>query len=164
MTKNLLRMKNHLSVPLRNGTVALSALLFVACGTVTAIVPDADGVEHISAIGMGCKKPYELTQDCSGLSGAKRLVEVSGFRFKIAGTSDGSTVLMMGAKPNSDAWSGKSAETANVAYELTKKLLAENGVRVVKAEPVSSGALLAGYVITADGDAYSVLSKMTVED
>lgn len=164
MTNDLLRMKNHLSVSWKHGTLLLTALLIAACGTVTAIVPDAEGVEHISALGMGCKKPYALTQDCSGLSGATRLVELSGFRFKIAGTSDGSTVLMMGAKPNSDAWSGKSTETANVAYELTKKFLAENGVSVVKAEPVSSGALLSGYVITTDGDAYAVLSAMTVED
>lgn len=164
MTNNLLRKRTPLSALWTHGTVGLTALFLVACGTVTAIVPDAEGVEHISAIGMGCKKPYELTQDCSGLSGAKRLVEISGFQFKIAGSSDGSIVLMMGAKPTSDAWSGKSAETANVAYELTKKLLAENGVGVVKAEPVSSGAMLAGYVITADGDAYTVLSKMTVED
>ena len=134
-----------------------------ACGTVTAIVPDAEGVEHISAIGMGCKKPYELVQDCSGFSGASRLVEVSDFQYKIAGSQDGSIVLMMGATPNSDAWSGKDTEKANVAYELTKKLLLDNGIGVSKAEPVSSGSLLAGYVITTDGDAYEVLSKYTIE-
>jgi len=141
----------------------LSLLLLGACGTVTAIVPDADGVEHVSAIGMGCNKPYKLTQDCSGFSGATRLIEVSGFRFKIAGSDDGSTVLMMGAKPMSDAWTGKSTETANVAYELTKKHLLENGIAVKLAEPVSSGSMLAGYLITTDGDAHAILSQMTVE-
>lgn len=144
--------------------IAISLLLFLsACGTVTAIVPDAEGVEHISAVGMGCNKPYALTQDCSGFSGATRLIEISGFRYKIAGSEDGSVVLMMGAKPNSDAWKGKSTETANVAYELTKKFLVENGVTVTSTEPVSSGSLLAGYVITADGDAYQLPSQHTVE-
>ncbi|MGB5719058.1 MAG: hypothetical protein WBM34_00065 [Woeseiaceae bacterium] len=144
--------------------IIISALLVIgACGTVTAIVPDAEGVEHISAIGMGCKKPYMLTQDCSGLSGATRLIEISDFRFKIAGSADGSIVLMMGAKPNSDAWKGKSSESANIAYELTKKVLLENGIAVMSVEPVSSGSVLAGYVITTDGDAHQLLSQRSVE-
>jgi hypothetical protein len=147
----------------RNGGVASLALLLAACGTVTAIVPDAEGVDHISAIGMGCNKPYKLTQDCSGFSGATRLIELSEFRFKIAGSEDGAVVLMMGAKPTSDAWSGKSAETANVAFEVTKKALVENGITVTKVEPVSSGSMLAGYIITTSGDAYAILREMTVE-
>jgi len=141
----------------------LSILSLGACGTVTAIVPDAEGVEHVSAIGLGCNKPYELTKDCSGFSGATRLVEVSGFQFKIAGSEDGTTVLMMGAKQMSDSWTGRSTAVANVAYELTKKHLLENGIAVNLVEPVSSGSMLAGYLITTDGDAYAILSEMTVE-
>lgn len=144
--------------------VAVSALfMLAACGTVTAIVPDAEGVEHISAIGMGCNKPYTLTQDCSGLSGANRLVEIADFRFKIAGSDDGTVVLMMGAKPTSDAWNGKSTETANAAYEITKKFLVDNMIAITTAEPVSSGSMLAGYVITTDGDAYTLLKEKSVE-
>jgi len=164
MAIKLVQITNFPSTAWKRGAVVLMALSLGACGTVTAIVPDAEGVDHISGLGMGCKKPYELTQDCSGFSGATRLVEVSGFRFKIAGSSGGDTVFMMGAKPTSDAWSGKSAETANVAYEVTKKTLAENGVKVLKTEPVSTGPTLMGYVINTDKDAYSVLSKMTVEE
>lgn len=147
-----------------HGLLVTLALFLGACGTVTAVVPDAEGVEHISAIGMGCKKPYPLTQDCSGFSGAKRVVEINDFRYKIAGSEDGTVVLMMSAKPNSDAWSGKSTETANVAYEVTKRYLSDNGIQVTKAEPVSSGTLLAGYVITTTGDAYTQLSEMTVDE
>lgn len=140
------------------GTVA------TGCGTVTATVPDAEGVEHISGMAMGCNEPYVLTQDCSGFSGAKRLIEVNGFQYKIAGSEDGSIVFMMGAKPNSDAWAGKSTETGNVAYEITKKYLFDNGIKVTKVEPVSTGSLLVGYVITTDGNAYQVLSGNTIED
>lgn len=153
----------YLSTWMKRCAATSAILLLGACGTVTAIVPDAEGVDHISAVGMGCNKPYKLTQDCSGFSGAKRLIELSDFRYKIAGSEDGSKVLMMGAKPTSDAWSGKSTETANVAYELTKKFLLENGVNVTLAEPVSSGSLLSGYLISTDGDAYQILRKMTVE-
>jgi len=146
------------------GLLAIASLgLLGGCGTVTAVVPDADGVEHVSAIGLGCKKPYALTQDCSGFSGGTRLVDLGDFQCKIAGSEDGTIVLMMGAKPNSDAWSGKSTEKANVAYELAKKLLLDNGIAVLKVEPVSSGSLLAGYLITAEGNAYELLSKYTVE-
>ncbi len=154
-------------IAIRKPLLALGAIVMslglAGCGTVTATVPDAEGVEHVSAIGMGCSKPYELTQDCSGFSGATRLVEVGDFQFKVAGSEDGSIVLMMGAKPNSDAWSGKSTEKANVAYEITKKFLMDNGIAVSKVEPVSSGSLLAGYIITTDGNAYELLSKNTVE-
>ncbi len=144
--------------------IAVFALFMLsACGTVTAIVSDAEGVEHISAIGMGCNKPYTLTKDCSGFSGATRLIEISDFRFKIAGSEDGTIVLMMGAKPTSDAWKGKSSETANIAYELTKKFLLDSKIAVTSVEPVSSGSMLAGYVITTDGDAYEVLRQNSVE-
>ncbi len=147
------------------GTIAVVALAGLsACGTVTTIVPDAEGVEHVFAIGMGCNKPYELSQSCSGFSGATRLVEISGFQFKIAGTADGTVVLMMGAKQMSDAWSGRSGETANIAFEVVKKYLVDEGVSITLVEPVSSGALLSGYIVTADGDAYSLLSRHSVED
>ncbi len=149
---------------LKLGPIIAVALTLGACGTVTTTVPDADGIKHISALGMGCKKPYKLTQDCSGFSGAKRVVEVVGFRFKIAGSEDGTRVFMMGVKPTSDAWQGKSAQTANVAYEVTKKALAEEGITITLTEPVASSSLLAGYVITTDGDAYSVMSQWTVPE
>ncbi len=148
---------------LGRSAAVLTLIALAGCGTVTAIVPDAEGVEHISVLGMSCKKPHMLTQDCSGFSGATRLIEVSEFRFKMAGSEDGAIVLMMGAKPNSDAWKGKSAETANVAYEVTKKLLLDNGINISSVEPVSSGSMLSGYVIKTDGDAYALLSESTVE-
>lgn len=148
----------------RSGIViALASLTLLAgCGTVTATVPDATGVEHVSALSMSCSKPYALTQDCSGFSGAKRLVDISGFRYKIAGSADGSVVLMMGAKPNSDAFAGKSTETANVAYEVTKKFLLDQGINITLTQPVTSGSYLAGYIVKTDGDAYAALSGQTV--
>lgn len=151
------------SIYLQRCVAVLALLTLAACGTVTAIVPDAEGTEHISAIGMGCNKPHTLTQDCSGFSGATRLIEIADFRFKIAGSEDGTVVLMMGAKPTSDAWKGKSTETANVAYELTKKFLLDNKIAITTTEPVSSGSMLAGYVITTDGDAYQLLKERSVE-
>ena len=163
MNHSWIRSNETVPTCLRRYVVVSAVLVLTACGTVTAIVPDAEGVGHISAIGMGCNRPYTLTQDCSGFSGATRLVEIADFRFKIAGSDDGTVVLMMGAKPNTDAWKGKSTETANMAYEVTKKYLLDNGVTITVAEPVSSGSLLAGYVITTDGDAYQLLKDKSVE-
>jgi len=147
----------------RKVLIAVFALALGACGTVTAIVPDAEGVNHVSAIGMGCNKPYKLSRDCSGFSGATRLVELSDFQFKIAGSEDGRTVLIMGAKQFRNAASGKDAEVANIAYEVTKKYLLEENIEITLTEPVSSGSLLAGYIISANGDAYSKLSMLSVE-
>ena len=144
---------------LKATSIVLTAVWIQGCATATAVVADAEDVEGISAIGMGCKSPYELTQDCSGFSGATRVVEVSGVTFKIAGSADGKIVLMMGAKPNSSAISGKNAEAANVAYEVTKKLLLDNGINIELAEPVRSLSTLFGYVITTDGDSFAVLSQ-----
>lgn len=155
--------------PLRPSPLTSSVLVLLgsfgiaSCGGSPAIVPDAEGVENISAIGMGCNKPYKLTQDCSGMSGAKRRIQLSGVEFKIAGSEDGNIVLMMGAKQLSDAASGRSSEAANIAYEVSKKFLIENGVEILAVEPVSSGSLLAGYVITTDSDSYSMLSKHSAD-
>lgn len=131
---------------------AIALLMLAACGSMPPVVPDAEGMQAVSAIAMGCNKPYKLTQDCSGLSGAKRKIDLSGVEFKIAGSEDGTTVLIMNSK------------RANVAYEVSKKALLEAGVAVTKVEPVASGALLAGYIVTADADAYQLLSEHTVED
>lgn len=148
----------------RTGAFAFLALLLLGgCGTVTSVVPDAEGVAHVSGLSMSCKKPYVLTQSCSGFSGANLLIEVSDFRYKIAGSEDGSIVLMMGAKPNSDALSGRSTESANIAYEVTRKLLLDNKISVSLVEPVTSGSYLAGYLITATGDAYGVLKEFAVK-
>ena len=148
-------------------TLLLSGLAMAglaACGALPPVVPEAEGVEPISAIGMGCNKPYRLTQDCSGFSGAKRTVSFHEVEFKIAGSEDGTVVFVMDAKPNRNAWSGKNAEAANLAFETTKRILHENTVAIRTVEPVASGALLIGYVLTADKDAYSVLSEHTVSD
>ncbi|NOX69976.1 MAG: hypothetical protein GXP15_12365 [Gammaproteobacteria bacterium] len=141
----------------------VTVIALSACGTVSTIVPDAEGAKRISAIGLGCNKPYKFTQDCSGFSGATRRIELSNVQFKIAGTEDGAIVLMMGAKQMSDAVSGKSSETANIAYEVTKKFLLGEGVQISLVEPVASGSLLAGYIITTDSNTYSLLSKHTIE-
>lgn len=153
------------SKSLFNGLLAASGLLILGgCGTATAIVADAQGQSAISGLSMGCKKPYALTQDCSGFSGATRLVRVADFEYKIAGSENGDIILMMGAKPTADAWSGRSAEVANIAYEVTKKTLLDEGIRITQVQPVSTASVLNGYVITADGDAYSVLRAFSVND
>ena len=159
------KIKAHGTTALLIRSVAILSFSFLsACGPATAVVPDAEGMEPISALKLRCDKPYKLTQDCSGFSGASRLIEISAFQFKIAGIEDGSIVLIMGAKKMSNALTGNSAETANVAYELSKRFLLENGVTINFTEPVSSGRLLAGYVITTDENAYEILSQMSVEN
>ena len=159
------KIKAHDTTALLLRSVAILSFFFLsACGAAIAVVPDAEGMEPISALRMNCDEPYKLTQDCSGITEAARLIEISELQFKIAGIDDGSIVLIMGAKQKSDARSENRAETANVAYELSKTYLLKNGVTVEFVEPVSSGGLLAGYVITTDGNAYEFLRRMSVEN
>lgn len=144
--------------------IGVLALLCAGCGGTPVVVPEAEGVDNISAVFMGCNKPYELTQDCSGLSGARREVEVADVRFKIAGSADGTIVFVMDARPNANAFSGRNAEASNLAFEAAKRVLFEKDIEIQKVEPVATGALLIGYVLSTDEDAYAVLSEHTVED
>ena len=154
------------TLPLRTGlaraATLLCATIATACGSLPPVVPEAEGVQAISAIGMGCNKPYKLTQDCSGSSGATRLVEFNEVAFKIAGNEGGTIVFVMDAKPNRSAYAGRSAEAANLAFEVAKRVLTENDIEIRTAEPVASGALLIGYVLKTNKDAYSVLSQYAV--
>ena len=151
-------------VRLAVAATAICALVAMACGSLPPVVPEAQGVTPISAIGMGCNKPYKLTQDCSGFSGATRLVKFEEVAFKIAGNADGTIVFVMDATPNRSAYEGRSDEAANLAFRVAKRALSENDIEIRKAEPVASGAMLVGYVLTTDRDAYSVLSQHTVAE
>lgn len=153
--------------PARAGGLTCASIILAClagCGGMPPVVPDAEGVESVSAIGMGCNKPYKLTRSCSGFSGATREVRLSGVEFKIAGTEDGTVVLIMNARQLSNAARGKSTEASNIAYEVAKKHLVDRGVEIRLVEPVASGSLLAGYIVTTDADGYALLSEFATEE
>ena len=71
-------------------------IIFFLVGCVyTAVVDDSEGNRMINSITMSCKKPYVFTQDCSAWSGATRKITVDDYDVVVAGSEDGSTILVM---------------------------------------------------------------------
>jgi len=134
------------------------AVFLSGCKTTPVYVGDANGADVISTFGFTCSKPYELSQDCSNWSGATRKISFNGFDMKIAGSINGQVVLIMG--PSVFAMHN---EKINIAFELVKRELFENDIRLLATRPVAWLGELCCYVIETSGDAYSVLNAYSVE-
>lgn len=111
------------------------------------VVPDAVGTDSISAIALGCGEPWNLTQDCSVMSGAKKKLLVSGVKIGVAGSEDGKTTLLMG---------GFSGATSNSGYEAAKAVLLERGIAIESVVPVVSSGTVFGYIFQTDVPSYHI--------
>jgi len=131
----------------------LAALLALAgcVSTPTQVSVKGETMPAISGISMSCSKPYPITQDCSGLSGAALKVEHDGFRFKIAGSADGRLVFAMPLPLTPDL---KESEQV---YDAVSAVAARAGAKLEKVEAVAAGSLVAGFVFTFDRDVYAAL-------
>jgi len=117
-----------------NAAILITAVvvLFPGCQTTPVYVGDANEVDVISTFGFTCNKPYELSQDCSGWSLMNRKISLSGIDMKIAGSIDGQVVLIAG--PSVFA---SHNEKINIAYELVKRELFKNDIKLVATRPVA---------------------------
>jgi hypothetical protein len=118
------------------------------------LVPDSEGKEYISAIGMTCSKPYVLENDCSGFSGPTKKLLISEVEIKMAGSEDGKVIVIFGGKSH-----GTQAETANIGYELVKKELYSNNIEITNTRPIVSANILFGYALETDKAAYALFDK-----
>lgn len=139
--------------------VVVSVGIVLASCSQANLVPDAEGAEPISSIGMSCGKPYKLTQDCSIWDGARRKIRVKELDMKVAATEDGSIVVVTGTKRLSSSYEAMT----NTAYEVVKRELYENDISITEVRPIATAGELYGYLIIADGDAYSILKEYSVE-
>ena len=120
---------------------------------------------------LSCKKPFNLTQDCSNWSGAKRKIIIEGLSMKIAGSDCGKAVIIM---PDT----GRMTELkdgltlglkelnsgpARACLDTVRPLLEARGFTVKSITKVPSRASVRGYVLVLDGDAYSYLKGFTAE-
>jgi len=145
---------------MKNKTIMILAasLTLGACSSAPAIrVSDAEGVASVSAIGMSCKKPFELTQDCSGWSGPAKKISVGGQEVKVAGNADGTTTAMFG-KNNS-----KATQTSNLGFDLLKRELVNRGYEIAKVTPIESAGLMFGYAIETTEPSYQIWDEFKVE-
>ena len=132
------------------------------------VVPDARAVHIYSVLEFSCSKPALLTRDCSEFSSGTRTIVIDGTRINIAGSADGTQVLI--TDPAAAGFGELSAMfrsvqewtyQTNSRYELVKKTVLARGIHVQLAVPAAQGGIVLAYVVTFDGDAYSVLEGFT---
>lgn len=134
-----------------------SAVLLTACvSNPPILVPDSLNNDSISAVGMTCSSPHELSQDCSGLSGPTKKISISGMKMKVAGTSGGTVIVMFGTSSMNP-----NMQEINASYELIKRELVANKIGIIKVTPVISTNILFGYAIETDKPAYELISKQS---
>ena len=147
----------------------LAGLLIFSVGGCASskIAEGAREEDKVSTLKVSCSKPYELTQDCSVLSGAKRKIWIQGHKIKIAGSADGKIVLVMDPHPFLTAaitgatfWlaDAQSAENNESFYQV-RSLLQAKGVEIIKVVPINSFGSIDGYFLELDKDGYSILKE-----
>lgn len=125
--------------------------------------------DSVGLAGLTCEKPYPLSQDCSYWSGGTRKVEIEGFEVKIAGSADGTTVLVIDS-----GWSPGLLEsglmfervdvgsvTKRTSFDVIKNTLLENDITISEVVPVTAFGTVAGYYLILGSDGYAVLKKHT---
>lgn len=138
--------------------VATICLFLTACTSQPAVrVGDAENVEPVSALGMGCKKPFALTQDCSGWSGPTKNILVGERDLKVGGNAEG-TVTVMFSKNSS-----KATPLSNVGYELLKRELVTRGFEITKVTPIESAGVMFGYAIETTTPSYQIWEEFAVK-
>lgn len=135
--------------------LAIGLALGVQSLGVAAVEADFDGspVSTISGVSLGCKAPYALTRDCSGWSGATRKVPALSPDFRVAGSADGTVVLVM----STSLWP-TAGRTEHTAALVVRDVAATVGAKVVKVEAVSAGPRIVGYVLSFDREVYETLT------
>ncbi|QFT55379.1 hypothetical protein [Microbulbifer sp. THAF38] len=140
---------------IKNTLLLFSAVLLTACvSNPPVLVPDSLNNDSISAVGMTCSSPHQLSQDCSGLSGPTKKISISGMKMKVAGSSDGTVIVMFGSSSMSP-----NMQEINTSYELIKRELVASKIGIIKVTPVISSNILFGYAIETDKPAYELISK-----
>ena len=147
-------------------------VVFFLIGCVrTAIVADSEGNKMINSITMSCKKPYVFTQDCSAWSGATRKITVDDFDVVVAGSEDGSTILVMDSHSFIDVLTEDPfilnkptlSRASNNSFYAVKRVLKQKDITIQKVTALGFLGDIDGYVLELDTDGYRYLKNYTVE-
>ena len=149
----------------------LVGVFFLVGCVPTSTVEDVGDNQSINPITMSCKKPYVFTQDCSAWSGANRKINIDGFDVVVAGSADGSIILVMDAHfykniliDNPFILSSQNhSEASNNSYYTVKKILKQHGINIQKVRPLELWGDISGYVMELDADGYTTLIKYTIK-
>lgn len=134
-------------------------VLFAGCVSVPPTYSyNGEDIPTVSPMGVNCNKPYELDQDCSGMTGAKRKIKYLNHEVKIAGSQDGTVVMIMGMKAlKLDTMKLTLATSALEGY------LVEQGFTVIERKAAVGNGEVMTFFLVFDGDAYGKLKAFTVE-
>jgi len=116
------------------------------------------GVETTSAVWMSCSKPYRLTQNCSFWTGAAFRISLDGVEAKIAGSEDGTVVLIQGPKlTTQQTWALDSA------FGAIATLFEKHEIHITKVVGAAMpDGTFWGYFLLLDKDGYSLLREHAV--
>jgi hypothetical protein len=151
-------------------SVVFASCLLSGCitaGMSTPVVEAAAGEEPIFADGLTCTKPYPLEQDCSDWVRATRKVMVGNRHIAVAGSKDGTIVLVMEEDTASTVLARQISlhnpernEAANENYRVVRAYLDSKSVSVKRVRVVRTPARIDGYILELGSDGYSLLKAL----
>ena len=101
-----------------------------------------------------CRKPTAF-EDCNAWKGPKRLVQIGGLAFRVAGSTDGRQVIVMTDRIETQlVYEQAATQVERVATDL--------GAKLVRVEGLASFEAVDGYVLTFDRDVYSTVKTYSV--
>jgi hypothetical protein len=151
--------------------VIVSCLLFgcITAGTSSTVVESAAVEKPIHSGALTCKDPYLLEQDCSNTWGATRKVMVGNRRVAVAGSKDGTIVLLMEADTASTLLANQVSlhnpthnEAVNENYRVVREYLDSKSVSVKRVRPVQAPARIDGYILELGSDGYGLLKELSL--
>lgn len=140
----------------------LGFFLVCLCGCSALLYVDPlTGANVYNGIAVSCKNPYSLEQDCSIWSGAIRKVDIDGFKFKVSGSKDGKTILVMTRKGCYNFGTVSDHQEMMNALNLLSSLFKKHNIKVTKFDLVASPDNIVGIYICLDKDGYSIIKDYT---
>jgi len=162
---------SHGKPPMKISVVAASCLLSgcMTAGMSSPVVEAASGEEPISSVDLSCTKPYLLEQDCSDWVRATRKVMVGNRRVAVAGSKDGTIVLVMEEDTASTVLARQISlhnternEATNENYRVVRAYFDSKSVSVKRVRVVRMPAMIDGYILELGSDGYSLLKELSV--
>lgn len=145
-----------------------SCLLLLGCaipGMSVPVVEDAAGESPIIPGLALCSKPYRLEQDCDGW--ATRKVMVGNRPFGVAGSKDGTIVLLMDTPvailaPQLTIANKAHNEAMNENYRALRKFLDSKSIAVKRVRPLRTiDGRIEGYFLELGSDGYSLVKELS---
>jgi hypothetical protein len=145
--------------------------LCLLCGCVTTnVVQEATAEKPIRTGGLSCTNPYMLEQDCSEVRGATRRVMVGNRPVAIAGSKDGTIVLVVDANATFNLFVGtplllnnpRHDKAVNENYRVIRAYLDSKSVPVKRVRPVQGVGSIDAYILELGSDGYSLLKELPV--